>query len=352
MLDPNVLTLGFARRFAAYKRPNLLLQDPDRLAAILADEQHPVQMVIGGKAHPRDHEGQAMIRQWIRFIHDYRMEHKVVFLVDYDLLSAERLVQGVDLWINTPRRPWEACGTSGMKVLVNGGLNLSELDGWWAEAWRPQVGWALGDGKEHDADPHWDAMEAGRLYELLEREVIPLFYQRDHHGIPQGWVERMRVSMAALTPRFSTNRMVREYTERHYLPLAEAWRLRTKEGLKVAREIRQWKMELRRHWNGIHFGEVERRTVDNRHVFNVQLYLDDLPPEQVIVELYADPFRDSPAERHPMERTEALEGAVNGYLYLGVVAAQRPLDHYTVRVRPRHPHALVPLEDRHILWEL
>ena len=351
LLDPNVLTLGFARRFATYKRPNLMLKDPDRLTAILMNTQHPVQLVIGGKAHPRDHEGQQMIQQWIHFIRERNLQQKVVFLIDYDLLSAEQLVQGVDLWINTPRRPWEACGTSGMKVLVNGGLNLSELDGWWAEAWSPEVGWALGDRQEHNADPAWDAAEAGTLYDLLEQEIIPLFYERDHHGIPRGWVEKMRASMATLTPRFFTNRMVREYTERHYLPMAQAWRRRTADGLALAREIRAWKATMRRHWSGIHFGEVERRTMENRHVFNVQLYLDDIPPDQVVVELYADPRDDHPLERYPMKRMEALAGAVNGYLYLGVVVAQRPIHHYTVRVHPCHPHARIPLEEQHILWE-
>ncbi len=350
-LDPNALTLGFARRFATYKRPNLMLQDPDRLANILTNEKQPVQLVIAGKAHPKDEQGQKMIEEWIRFIRERELTQKVVFIIDYDLLSAEQLVQGVDLWINTPRRPWEACGTSGMKVLVNGGLNFSELDGWWAEAWSPEVGWALGDGREHDEDPDWDAYEAGVLYDQLEQEIIPLFYRRNHKGIPEKWVSMMRASMARLTPRFSTNRMVRQYVEEHYLPMAASLRKRLEKDAALARAIGDWRRHLRRHWRGIHFGQVERQARDKRYLFNAQLYLDDIPPESVAVELYAEGLEDQPPEIHPMKRVEPLAGAVNGYLYLAVIAAQRPMEHYTVRVRPNHPEVNVPLEDWHILWE-
>ena len=211
------MTLGFARRFAAYKRPNLLLHDSERLVRILTNRDRPVQLVLAGKAHPQDGEGQSMIRQWFDFIRRPEVRSRVIFLSDYDVLMAEHLVQGVDVWVNTPRRPWEASGTSGMKVLVNGGLNLSELDGWWAEAYSPAVGWAIGDRREHGEDPSWDAAEADALYGLLEREVVPEFYSRDEHGIPGAWVARMRESMARLTPTYSTNRVVRQYTEEHYI---------------------------------------------------------------------------------------------------------------------------------------
>ena len=206
VFDPNTLTLGFARRFTSYKRPNQLLHDPERLVRILTNPDRPVQLVIAGKAHPDDKLGQAMVQAWVQFVRRPDVRRHAVFLSDYDLLLAERLVQGADLWLNTPRRPWEASGTSGMKVLVNGGLNLSELDGWWAEAYSPEVGWALGDGKEHGDDPAWDAAEADALYEILEQQVIPDFYTRDHDGIPTRWVLTMRESMARLTPQFSANR--------------------------------------------------------------------------------------------------------------------------------------------------
>jgi starch phosphorylase len=176
IFNPDTLTLGFARRFATYKRPDLLLHDPKRLLRLLTNPRQPVQLIIAGKAHPADNAGQALIQKWIHFIQQPEVGPHAVFLSDYDMQLTERLVQGVDVWLNTPRRPWEACGTSGMKVLVNGGINLSERDGWWAEAYTPEVGWALGDGREHGDDPSVDAAEADQLYEMLEREVIPEFY--------------------------------------------------------------------------------------------------------------------------------------------------------------------------------
>ena len=227
LFDPNALTLGFARRFATYKRPNLLLHDPAAAAAPVDQSAAP-----GATHHrrqgPSGGPGGAGADPGMDHISSAgpRLARTSIFLSDYDMLLTEHLVQGVDVWINTPRRPWEASGTSGMKVLVNGGINLSELDGWWAEAYTPEVGWALGDGQEHGDDPAWDAVEADALYDLLEREVIPEFYTRDESGIPTAWVKRMRESMARLTPRFSANRTVREYTEQHYLPAAAAYRER------------------------------------------------------------------------------------------------------------------------------
>src|SRR5258706_12934430 len=206
LFDPNALTLGFARRFATYKRPNLLLHDPGRLLRLLTHPQRPVQLIIAGKAHPADQAGQALIQEWTHFVRRAEVRSHAIFLADYDMLLTEHLVQGVDIWLNTPRRPWEACGTSGMKVLVNGGINLSELDGWWAEAYTPEAGWALGDGREHGDDPAWDAAEAVTLYERLEREGIPEFYARDEHGIPTAWGAPMRESMSRVTPRFSPQR--------------------------------------------------------------------------------------------------------------------------------------------------
>ena len=244
LFDPNVLTLGFARRFATYKRPDLLLHDPDRLLRILSNSQRPVQLIIAGKAHPADQAGQALIQKWVRFIRQPEVRPHAIFLSDYDMLLTEHLVQGVDVWINTPRRPWEACGTSGMKVLVNGGINLSELDGWWAEAYTPEVGWALGDGKEHGDDPAWDATEADALYSLLEREVIPEFYTRDGNGVPAAWVARMRESMARLTPRFSANRAVCEYAEKHYIPAASAYRVRAGDKGAAGKQVVDWQEAL------------------------------------------------------------------------------------------------------------
>ncbi|MDM7998498.1 MAG: alpha-glucan family phosphorylase [Dehalococcoidia bacterium] len=351
IFDPNALTLGFARRFAAYKRPNLLLHDPARLLRLLTNPGRPVQLVIAGKAHPADQAGQALIQEWTSFIRRPEARAHVVFLSDYDMLLTEQMIQGVDVWINTPRRPWEASGTSGMKVLVNGGINLSELDGWWAEAYTPEVGWAIGDGQEHGDDPEWDAVEAHALYEVLEREVVPEFYTRDANGIPTAWVARMRESMARLTPRFSANRTVREYTEKRYLPAAAAYRERAAGNGAIGKEIVNWRHDLDRNWTALRFGEVSVRTQEGQHIFEVQVFLGDLIHGEVRVDLYADGIAGGPAERQEMKRVRQLPGEAVGWVYSAAVSAVRPPTDYTARMVPHHSGASVPLEATHILWQ-
>jgi starch phosphorylase len=350
LLDPNILTVGFARRFTGYKRPNLLLHNAERLAQLLCHPQRPVQLIIAGKAHPRDEEGKAMIQSWSDFVRRGEIRPHVVFLADYDMSLAEQLIQGVDLWINTPRRPWEACGTSGMKVLVNGGLNLSELDGWWAEAYRPDVGWAVGDGQEHGDDPSLDAREAEQLYHLLEEEVVPCFYNRNANGIPEAWVARMRASMAELTPHFSSNRMVREYVERLYLPASRLYHSRIADDARQASLLCQWRDSLGRHWGELRFGELYIQEKNGEYAFTVQLHMGEVSPDAVRVELYAEPSISQEPEIHAMERHEALTGALNGYLYSAHLPARRPESDYTPRVIPNYEGALVPLEARQILW--
>lgn len=351
LFDPNALTLGFARRFASYKRPNLLLHDPERLLRLLTNPQRPVQLIMAGKAHPADQAGQALIQQWMQFIRRPEARSHVIFLSDYDMHLGEHLVQGVDVWLNTPRRPWEASGTSGMKVLVNGGINLSELDGWWAEAYAPEVGWALGDGQEHGDDPAWDAAEADALYDLLEREVTAEFYTRDANGIPAAWVARMRESMARLTPRFSTNRAVREYTEQHYLPAATTYRERSANKGAIGVQLVNWRHALEQKWAALRFGEVKIVTDGEQHVVEVQVYLDDLDPEAVRIELYTDGVRDGDPVRQGMKRLRQPVGATNGYAYRARVPAARPATDYTARVIPHHDGVAIPLEAAHILWQ-
>jgi starch phosphorylase len=348
-LDPNVLTLGFARRFTEYKRPAMLLSQPDRLVRLLGNPDRPVQLIIAGKAHPRDELGRSFVREWAAFVHRADVRTRAVFLEDYDMALAEQLVQGVDVWINTPRRPWEASGTSGMKVLVNGGLNLSELDGWWAEAYSPQVGWALGDGREH-FEPGWDAAETEQLFALLEQEVVPQFYDRDAEGIPRAWVARIRASLAGLTPRFSSNRMLADYLERLYLPAAESYRRRTATNLKTARDLRQWLRSLRRHWPEIHWGNLGIEAAGNEHIFRAQVYLGEIEPDAISVELYAEPRPGEYPRRRPMRRDHALSGAAGGYLYVASVPADRPAADYTPRVVAVHPEAQVPAETPLIRW--
>lgn len=351
LFDPKALTLGFARRFATYKRPNLLLHDRARLLRLLSDRERPVQLIIAGKAHPADQDGQALIQEWIRFIRQPAVRPHVIFLSDYDMLLTEQLVQGVDVWINTPRRPWEACGTSGMKVLVNGGLNLSELDGWWAEAYTPEVGWAVGDGREHGDDPAWDAAEAEALYGLLEREVIPEFYTRDSAGTPTAWIARVRESMAQLTPRFSTNRTVREYVEQHYLPAAVAYRQRAANRGELGRQIVDWQHKVHQRWDSLRFAAFRVDTTVGRHSFEIEILLNDLEPDEVRVELYADGLDGDGAVRQEMKWARALRGAARGGVYHATVAATRPAGDYTVRVMPQRAGVAVPLECARVLWQ-
>jgi len=349
LFDPDALTLGFARRFATYKRPNLLLHDPERLLSLLTNPERPVQLILAGKAHPADEAGQALIQEWTHFIRQPEARPHVMFLSDYDIQLTEHLVQGVDVWLNTPRRPWEASGTSGMKVLVNGGVNLSELDGWWAEAYTPEVGWALGDGREHGDDPAWDAAEATMLYERLEREVVPEFYARDEQGIPTAWVARMRESMVQLTPRFSANRTVREYTEQRYLPASAAYRLRMADECAIAKHMVDWQRGLEEKWPTLHFGELKVETRDGHHIFEVELILNDLDPEAVRVELYAEGAKENAGQE--MERDRAPSGNALGEIYRASVVAARPATDYTARVIPHFAGVAVPLEVNTILWQ-
>jgi starch phosphorylase len=350
LFDPNALTLGFARRFATYKRPDLLLRDPARLLRLLMDPKRPIQLIIAGKAHPEDGAGQALIQQWISFIRRPEVRPHIIFLSDYDMLLTEHLVQGVDVWVNTPRRPWEACGTSGMKVLVNGGINLSELDGWWAEAYTPEVGWALGDGQEHGDDPARDAEEADALYALLERQIVPEFYDRGESGIPTTWVNRMRESMARLTPQFSTSRTVREYTEDHYLPAANLYRARCADGGAVGRRIVDWQRRLEQNWGKIKFGEVSVTTRDEQHAFEIVINLADLDPDAVQVEIYAAGVTGA-ATRQAMSRLRQVRSPSNGYVYGAAVSAARPATDYTARVLPRGEGLAIPLEESRIVWQ-
>jgi glycogen phosphorylase len=351
LFDPNTLTLGFARRFATYKRPNLLLHDPERLLRLLTNPGGPVQLIIAGKAHPEDLPGQALIHEWLNFIRRPEAHPHVIFLSDYDMLLTQQLVQGVDVWVNTPRRPWEACGTSGMKVLVNGGINLSELDGWWVEAYAPEVGWALGDGLEHGDDPAWDAVEANALYDLLEREVIPGFYTRDDKGIPTAWVARMRESMARLTPRFSANRAVQEYTEQHYLPAAAAYRERSADKGSAGRQMVNWLQNLEQKWSGLRFGDLRVETGADRHVFEVEIFLNGLAPDEVRVELYAEGINGGDPVREEMKFARAVPDAPSRCVYNAKVPAARQAGDYTARVIPQRSGVAVPLESAKILWQ-
>ena len=351
LLHPDVLTVVFARRFATYKRPNLLLHDPERLLRLLGHSNRPIQLILAGKAHPADLEGQRLIQCWTWFIRHTEARAHVIFLGDNDMHLTEELVQGADVWLNTPRRPWEACGTSGMKALVNGGINLSELDGWWAEAFVPELGWALGDGREHGGDPGWEAAEAERLYNALEQEVVPAFYERDHRGIPTRWVAQMRESMASLTPRFSADRTVREYTEHLYLPAAEAYRQRAADRGSEGRRLVAWQKSLASHWAALHFGALRVASVAGQWSFEVELFAGEINAASLQVELFANGPTGGESVRHVMKCDSRPEAAGRPSIYRVSITIVRPSSEYTVRALPHDPGVLVPLEASQILWQ-
>lgn len=357
-LDPAALTIGFARRFATYKRALLLFRDPERLARILNDRSRPVQLLIAGKAHPLDVPGHETIRTLIHHIRREEFRGRVVFLVNYSMEMARYLVQGVDLWVNTPRRPLEASGTSGMKVALNGGLNVSVLDGWWAEAYRPEVGWAIGRGEEY-ADPETqDAVEARALYDLLEKSIIPLFYDRGADGLPHGWIARMKASIAHIAPYYNTHRVVSEYTQRFYLPAHAAHQRLSGDGLAAARQLAAWRKRVTEAWPAVRIAAVHAdgpETVavgDTLHV-EAQVYLGALRPDEVLVQLLHGPV-DASGEIGPNNVvTMTLNGeAPGGVATFGarLVCGQSGLHGYLVRVVPRHPDLPNPFEPRLVVW--
>jgi len=341
VLDPNILTLGFARRFTEYKRPNLLLVHEEWLARLLLDAKRPVQIVVAGKAHPDDAYGKRLVAAWVAFANRPDVRHRAVYLEDYDMALAEQLVCGVDVWINTPRRPWEACGTSGMKVLVNGGLNLSELDGWWAEAYSPDVGWALGE--ENDLD------EAGALRSRLEHEVVPEFYDRDAAGMPRRWIARIRASMAKLTPTFSGNRMLCDYAA-IYADATKDFAARAASNARAGKQLLAWQRALEAGFPKIRFGELIVRPHDGALVFHVTVHLGDIDPGAVRVELVADPQGDGPPLREPME--VAPGSAARGDLtFTATLVTSRGPEDFTCRVVPRDERARIPAELPLIAWQ-
>ncbi len=291
VLDPEALTIGFARRFATYKRATLLLQDPERLKKILNNKDFAVQIIFAGKAHPKDTPGKEFIRKIIHLgrLDDFR--NSIVFLEDYDIELSRYLVQGVDVWLNTPRRPNEASGTSGMKAALNGVINVSVLDGWWDEAYNPNVGWAIGWGEEYEDTNYQDEIESQTLYNLLEKEIIPLFYDRGRNNIPRKWIDLMKNSMVEICPVFNSNRMVREYTERFYIPAIKKYQTLFKNNQKKTRELSAWKTHLFNNWQNIRFIQISENGARQHQVgskidIEAKICLGNLKPEDISVEIY------------------------------------------------------------------
>lgn len=350
VLDTNTLTLGFARRFTPYKRPDLLLYDQSRLARILTDRARPIQILVAGKAHPADLAGKEMIRKWIELARTPALRQHIVFLEDYHMGVAQILVQGVDVWINNPRRPWEACGTSGMKVLVNGGLNCSVRDGWWDEAYSADTGWAIGEASHASASD--DADDAASLYDRLEFDIAPEFYDRDAEGVPRRWIERMRASMAELSPRFASTRMLRDYTEWAYLPCSASLKARSAADFSTARRLSAWATSLTARWHSLHLGTPHvSRSPDEHWDFTVPVNLGDVRKEEIVIELYADAAGPLPAAVVPLACQRPIPGALNGFIYAGTIASSRAHTDYTARARPQREGVHLPAELPLIAWQ-
>jgi starch phosphorylase len=357
VLNPDVLTIGFARRFASYKRATLLLRDTARIKRILKDPSRPVQILFAGKAHPQDNPGKDLIRQLVHFSRDPDVRHNVVFLEDYDMSLARRLVRGVDVWLNTPRRPNEASGTSGMKVLPNGGLNLSILDGWWDEAYDREVGWAIGNGEEYTNEQYQDEVESEALYNLLEKNVAPLFYERDEENLPRRWIAKMKASMKQLCPVFNTNRMVTEYAERFYLPASQRYLRLAADGGARTHAIAEWRRRIRLSSSRVKISQIQADTQSGipfgtKLPVTASVFLADIPPDYVRVQIVSGSLNAEGIIVHG-KAVDMARVSSNGEenVYRGEVeCGESGSCGFTVRVIPYHEDVIVPYEHPWVLW--
>ncbi|MBF0543146.1 MAG: alpha-glucan family phosphorylase [Candidatus Riflebacteria bacterium] len=357
VLHPEALTIGFARRFATYKRATLLFKDVERLVKILCNKDRPVQIIVAGKAHPKDEPAKQFIKDIIAFSRDSRLRRHVVFIENYDVVVARYLVQGVDVWLNNPRRPLEASGTSGMKAAANGVLNLSVLDGWWDEGYMPGNGWAIGHGEEYKDQVYQDEVEANALYELLEKDVVPVFYERGHDGLPRRWIEMMKQSMNQLAPVFNTNRMVAEYADRYYVTGGERYKALSADDRKRARELAGWLRHVKSTWCNLRFENIETgegcdHKVGDEIEIRARLFLDQLKPTDVQVEVYYGPIglddRIYSSKLVKLEPKEVRDGR-------GTYSGKIKFDSsgklgMTVRAMPYHPDLVNPIVYRLMLW--
>ena len=358
VLDPEVLTIGFARRFATYKRGTLLMQDLDRLSRILNNPEMPVQILFAGKAHPQDQEGKELIRQIVQISHQERFRHRIVFIEDYDMEVARHLVQGVDVWLNTPLRPMEASGTSGMKVAFNGGLNMSILDGWWCEGYQNNNGWAIGKGEVYEDIEYQNQVEGRATYDLLEKEVVPMFYERGSDVIPRSWVAAMKASMQSLCPVFSTDRMVQEYTSRSYLTAYQQWHQLVKEDLVLALDLAHWKERIFKSWPQVRIELAEAAAADavavgSNIALSARVALGEIPMDEVAVEGYFGVL-DSTGNIQGGE-TVALSHATdlgNGvHQFAGEIECRFCGRHgFMLRVMPRHKVLGNVYEPGYLVW--
>ena len=358
VLDPEALTIGFARRFATYKRATLIFRDIERLINILNDSERPVQIIFAGKAHPRDTQGKELIRQIVHMARRNELREHIVFLENYDMNLARYMLQGVDVWLNTPRRPREASGTSGMKATANGAINLSVLDGWWDEIYTPEVGWAIGQGEVYDDHGYQDEVESRALYDLLEQEVVPTFYHRQRDGLPRRWIARMKASMATICPIFNTNRMVLKYMEEAYEPATQRFHRLTADDMAGAKALAAWKAHLRQHWDKIKIVQIkddspaEYQVGDSLHV-QAEIILGKLKPDDVRVEFYHGRVDQNGQiiDGRAMSMTHAKPNGGGSYIFSGIVPCEKSGQYgYAIRILPRHPDLSNSLEMHLIRW--
>jgi starch phosphorylase len=358
VLDPEALTIGFARRFATYKRGTLIFRNLDRLGAIINDKDRPVQLLFAGKAHPRDHGGKELIAEIVHIARRPEFRRRVVFLEDYEINLARYMVQGVDVWLNNPRRPLEASGTSGMKVCPNGGINLSILDGWWVEGYAQDNGWAIGAGEEYTDLHYQDDVESRAIYDLLEQEIVPLFYTRSSDGLPRGWLKVMKRSIATACPVFNTNRMVQDYVERSYWPSWQRFDKLTADSLVKARNLAQWRKRIAQGWSQIRVENVEASGVDPMHVggqldVKARISLGNFSPDDVEVQLFhgvVDSLGEIPKPGTiMMSHNGQHEGPF--WTFQGTIPCRSSGQHgYAVRVLPKHSDLASLFEPGLLCW--
>jgi starch phosphorylase len=359
VLDPETLTIGFARRFATYKRATLLFRNPDRLDKILNNQIRPIQLIIAGKAHPQDNEGKAFIKSILHLTREPRFRKRIVFLENYNMAVASLLVSGCDVWLNNPRRPLEACGTSGMKALANGVLNLSVLDGWWDEGYSPEYGWAIGQGEEDPNHELQDETESLGLYNLLEKQVAPLFYQRTADGIPQVWCHMMRSSIRDLLPRFSSHRMVLEYYNNYYIPSSRRFQSLTSDNFAAAQSQSEWRNKLMTTWSEVVIQSISsnadggQKMVGEDMEFEARVILGALTPEDVTVEAYYGPLNHMGefTDRFTLPLEPAGESGGGVWLFKNAVTCRTTGKFgYTVRVTPSQKRLANPFVTGLICW--
>ena len=359
ILDPEILTIGFARRFATYKRGALLFSNQERLHRLLNDTTRPVQFIFAGKAHPRDEAGKALIQEVYKFSRQADLENRLVFVEDYDSYIARRLVQGVNLWLNHPLRPLEASGTSGMKLAPNGGLNLSVLDGWWREGYNGNNGWAIGPEIDDGTIEFQNEVDASSLYQLLENQIIPLYYAKPDGKLPLAWLQLMRESIRSVTPVFNTHRMVKEYTERLYIPAAKSHKDFSRDNCAAATHLSQWKSKIRKDWPQVRIQDVQIGNTDRQNIpvgeslqLSTRVHLGAVDPKHVRVEAYHGESENGGIKNPAV--TILAESSQNGdgsYVYQGSVpAAESGAYGFSVRVVPTHPHLMQAHELRLITW--